>query len=184
MKNIIKLFGIIALAAVFGFSLVSCDDGGSSSESLGFTSWNRKYTGAEGRSADIRNHEEGLPGEIRYNSTEQEINDDMIAGKWYSFTINTGGEGKIMLGSEEIGRYAHITFVGEEGSGTKGILYYAVFQGKNYYHLGLGNKSPTEGVQETYDVIVGELGASFAPSFNPSALGIPTQYGWAGSYPK
>jgi len=47
MKNIFKLLGIIALAAVIGFSMTSCDDGsdkGGSGPSALHATWEKIYT--------------------------------------------------------------------------------------------------------------------------------------------
>jgi len=45
MKNAIKLFGIIALVAVIGFSMVACDNGstGGGSTSFSNTSWGDEF---------------------------------------------------------------------------------------------------------------------------------------------
>ena len=171
MKNTFKLFVMITLVVVIGFSFTACDNGSTDSYStngVSFNGWNTTYIGNPG-TAVISGGNSLVTSNMAWFGEE-------IHNATLSITITDGGDIKLgNAGGAIYGKYAYV----EIGNVKKGILAYVIYQGTLYQKLGLGTRlSPSaDGVQGVMKGFTDE-GAFFDPPVDLDE--ISTDYFWAG----
>jgi len=152
MKNIVKLFGIIALVALIGFSMVACggDDGGgggggggggSGNGSLtitGLTAYNGKYVGG---------------------SCVKSADNIIMAGGQYNNGTLTGGEIKDGTVTLKVWKSDGMNVTNYSGN-DKSVTFYLSFMDKATDSIGIGTSSRGE---VTVDFTNGVASGAFQP---------------------
>jgi len=91
MKNMVKLFGVIALVAVIGFSMAGCDTGGGGSGGSGGGETTYKYSDDEGNAYKLLI----TPSEVRAAK----------AGDTYTLTITFKKDGKVQTNTGTVEKF-------------------------------------------------------------------------------
>ena len=123
MKNMLRLIGIIAVAAAIGFSLVSCSTGGGSGGGSIPTKWRGTYSGG------------GTTFTISGSSGSYTNFGALGSGTVSDLSIEEGGA--VLAGSETVGEWVYLLV----GDGRIGFIFNYNYGGKSETIIALGSSA-------------------------------------------